>query len=123
MSESSAGDTERSEPAEMELKDLREAYANLREESMSGLLDDAEWDWMEDAWNELRKRVDIQQPECPECGARNWGFGEHISCRACGRGTEFEEDDLRKEIQISWTAIIRGVDQSTKDTDRPEAGQ
>jgi len=36
----------------MVLDDLREMYANLREESMSGLLDDEDWEWMQDAWNE-----------------------------------------------------------------------
>lgn len=110
MSVESDEGMDRPDPEEMDMDSLRTTYANLREESMSGLLDESEWEWMHDAWNELRSRVDVDQPECPECGARNWGFGDHISCNECDRPTEFDEDDLRAEIQKAWTAIIRGGD-------------
>lgn len=122
---SSEGDRQEDEPmeydeipvGEMEVDALREQYKKLSEELYYGYAPHIH-DWHEDAhdrmmsvWNELRSRVDVNRPECPECGARDWGQspGDPKRCGDCGFEVFGEDDEeLRKEIDDAWSVILDG---------------
>ncbi|WP_224332903.1 hypothetical protein [Haloprofundus halobius] len=89
---------------EMSVEELREEYAELHEQMMSGVLEANRHDRMMGAWNELRERTEVEQPECPECGARNWGFSDHTECRDCAFGPA--DTDLLNDIQSAWDSIM-----------------
>jgi hypothetical protein len=91
---------------ELSLADLREDYKNLTEAWLSNRLSESERERRAKMWTALQRRTDVDQPACPNCGARNWGFSDHIECRACDYATAYEEDDLRAEIQTAWNRIL-----------------
>jgi hypothetical protein len=92
----------------MDLDELRDEYTTLREEQFSGVLDIEGVARVSDLWHELRRRTDVDQPECPECAARNWGFSDHTSCNACGYAPGMDEQDLLDRIQSAWDQIMHG---------------
>lgn len=100
---------------EMAVDELREEFKEL---SQLMAYDYAPhlYDWHEDAhqrqlsvWDELKERSDVEEPECPDCGARNWGQspGDPKHCRECLRQV-FREPELREEIDDAWDAILGG---------------
>lgn len=99
-------DVEHAPISELSLSDLRTEYKNLTEAWVSGRLSEAERERRADMWATLLNRTDVEQPACPNCGARNWGFGDHIACRECDHATAYEDDELRAEIQAAWNRIL-----------------
>lgn len=94
------------DPEEMSLEDLREEYLEVADIGYS----DPDKDERKMAlWHELRDRVDVEQPECPTCGERNWGQapGEPVMCNACGDSLG-KNPELREEIQAAWNEIMYG---------------
>ncbi|MWG36454.1 hypothetical protein [Halomarina oriensis] len=99
----------REESVAMSISDEESVAMSISdEESVAMSISDEESDRLADLWNELTRRSDVQQPKCPECGARDWGFSDHIECRDCGYGTHSEEDELRQDIQSAWNRIMHG---------------
>lgn len=103
------------EPEEMELEELREEYSDL-----AGLGPSEPWeqDRKMNIWYELCDRVDVDQPECPHCGERNWGQapGEPVRCNACDHPLG-RDPELRQEIQNAWNEIMYGDDEKQLVTD------
>lgn len=121
MSEADAGGEEPLEGVDMDtpVEDLDdERLADLYRE-LAGLLDRGYaphiHEWHEDAherksdvWQEIRSRTDVEEPECPECGARHWGQapGDPVYCCEC-----YTEGGHDIEVQVHdvWDAMMEEV--------------
>lgn len=104
-------------PDEMGLEAIREEYSELRERSVSGSATEPEWNRIGELWNELRERTEVEQPECPACGARDWGFSDHIECSRCGTAPAPDAQNLRDEIQSAWEQMMHADPEETEDDD------
>lgn len=107
---------ERPNLEDMSLEELREEYSELstaiHERTVRAIDDDGLWNRAHEMWDELRSRVDVQEPECPECGARKWGqaSGEPKHCRGCGMDLYDPDDELRSDIEDAWSEIMGDAD-------------
>jgi predicted Zn-ribbon and HTH transcriptional regulator len=86
-------------------------------------------DWHEDIhirhsklWREMRRRAEMEPPECPDCGGRRWrqSPGDPVYCSQCGRETVAE---MEEAVHEAWDAIIEEIGAETPtgqgtDTDR-----
>lgn len=71
--------------SEMSLEELREEWQSSDFHEIDPRTHPLLWERAHDLWDELVERSDVEQPECPECGARNWGGGwdQPSHCREC----------------------------------------
>lgn len=78
-------DSEQSPLDEMTLEELRNEYRRMDPRELNAMKDPEEWERYHSLWNELLDRTDVQQPECPDCGARDWGqaLDNPPHCREC----------------------------------------
>lgn len=91
--------------SDLDVETLREEHAELNERKFSRTLSADGQERLGDVWAELRQRVDVDQPECPECGARNWVFTDHTECAECSFGPRMDDEELLEEIQLAWDRI------------------
>lgn len=98
---------------QMTLSELQGGYKNLHQAmydgEISALEDEEDWERYHDMWDELVERADVGQPECPECGARDWAqeMDGPIYCRDC----HFERPSLetRNAVRDAWEKIMGDV--------------
>ena len=92
---------------EMSLEELQIEYRTLDRFELNAMKHEDYWERIHQIWRELRDRTDVQQPKCPECGARNWGQspGDPIHCNGCGK-EGVHDDDLREVIYDAWRQMI-----------------
>ncbi|GGO03666.1 hypothetical protein [Haloarcula pellucida] len=90
----------------LSLETLQREYQELTERRFSSTLDEQERQRRATVWQELCGRMDVQQPACPECGTRSWGFSDHTECTGCSHAPT--DQDLLTDIQRSWEQIIHG---------------
>lgn len=108
----SAVAVDRPDLTDMTLEELREEYSDLTEKMHTGEVraidDDGLWGRAHQIWDEIRSRVDVQEPRCPECGARKWGqsMGNPKHCRGCGMELYDPDDELRSDIEGAWNEIM-----------------
>ncbi len=109
------GEDEYPDPEEMGLEELREEYS---ERADIGFPEPEEHDRKMALWNELRHRVDVEQPPCPHCGEGNWGQapGEPVQCNSCGEYLG-ENPELHQEIRSAWDEIMGRDDEKDLVTD------
>jgi hypothetical protein len=80
------------EPEEMDGGDLVEEWLSIAHAldgpEYVGELDELEpaWERRGDLWREMKSRTDAEEPECPECGGREWHqtAGNPMRCGDCG---------------------------------------
>lgn len=90
---------------DLSLEELREEYEELTERRFSHTITEEGRERRGEIWTELLERTDVEQPECPECGARSWGFSDHTECMDCEYGPRMNEQDLIDDIQTAWDKI------------------
>lgn len=102
------------DPQEMAHDELRSEWEVTYERTEFGPLDDEEreeiWDRRQALWDELEARADVDQPECPECGAQEWAqsVGDPKHCVGCGFMLAARHEDLIDEINQAWSQIQAG---------------
>lgn len=111
----SESESAQSDPADMDLEQLREEYQDLQEEiDFFGSFEQQSdlFDRLEALWSELRSRVDVERPECPKCDAQRWGQtpGDPVYCRNCSH--EVASADLEEAVHDAWNQIIHGKEVS-----------
>jgi len=90
---------------DLDTSTLREEYEELNERRFSHTITENGRNRRVNIWQELRHRSDVLQPECPECGARNWTFTDHTECSDCGYGLSMGDEALLQEVQSAWDQI------------------
>jgi len=96
---------------DMSLEELQVEYRTLDQFELHAMEHPDYWERYPDIWKELKERTDVQQPECPDCGARDWGQtpGDPIHC-TCGK-EGVRDKELREEIYEAWDRIIGVLDE------------
>lgn len=103
--EVSARDTD-----EMTIAELREEFSELQDEvdfwePYEG--QEAALDRRDEVWKALRKRTDVEPPECPECDGQRWGQspGDPVECLECGWTATREVEEA---VHEAWDQIAEG---------------
>lgn len=96
---------------EMTHEALAEEYSEIGDELFfGGLPDDDERDDLYDRrmelWQEMKSRVEVTLPDCPECGDDRWSQtpGDPKQCSGCG--FEPRRSDLIEDINEAWRTIL-----------------
>lgn len=92
------------DPNDLSDVELAAEYRELNERRFSHTISEEGRERRSVVWGELLERTDVQQPECPECSGRNWGFTDHTVCVECDYAPE--DADLLDDIQSSWDAVM-----------------
>lgn len=102
------------DPETMDHAEIREEYRDLTERRVHGALPDEQADRMLALWTELKSRSDTEEPECPECGVRRWGWspGEPIACMKCDLTLGENHEELIEDVENAWNAIVAGSEGS-----------
>jgi len=102
------------DPEEMGHGELRSEWQDVAERlhnpPASHDLENALWDRRRELWNEMKSRVDVEPPECPECDGRQWSqeMGGPKVCRGCDLHLGMENEDLIAEIDDYWRRVKSG---------------
>lgn len=74
--------------SEQSIDELRAAFVDITDRLVENDLDESTTDQLQERgvaiWEELCERTDVDQPECPECTARDWWSDGLAYCRGCG---------------------------------------
>lgn len=90
----------------LDTETLQREYQELNERRFSQTIEERGRARRTVVWNELRDRMDVEQPECPKCSEQRWGFSDHTLCANCDYAPV--DDEILGEIQRGWEQIIHG---------------
>lgn len=96
--------------SEMTRSELAAEYSEVGDELYFNTPTETEREALHDRrmelWNELKSRVDVDLPECPECGDNSWSQtpGDPKECTGCGYKPT--DTDLVAQIDDAWDTIL-----------------